>query len=108
MMRGGVLGSGIDRHLLDAQGSPAKPDGPITQLPRTGDVELIGPGHAAKFRQPAVVNADAVGPCLAVVNFDAVCHGNGRRRDWIDCRDKLPAGWGQGVGLGVRRRDDES
>jgi hypothetical protein len=49
-----------------------------------------------------------VGPCLAVVNFDAVCHGNGRRRDWIDCRDKLPAGWGQGVGLGVRRRDDES
>jgi hypothetical protein len=36
-----------------------------------------------------------VGPCLAVVSFDAVCHGNGRRRDWIDCRE-APAGWGGG------------
>ena len=77
MQLGGVvrLGSSIDRHLLDAQGPPAKPDGPITQSPRAGDAELISPGHAAKFRQPPVVNADAVGPCLAVMNFDAVCHG---------------------------------
>jgi hypothetical protein len=83
MMRGGRLGSGISRYLLDAQGPPAKPDGPSTQLPRTGDAELSGPGHAAKFRQLPVVDANAIGPCLAVVNFDAVCHGNKRRRDWI-------------------------
>jgi hypothetical protein len=77
-MRCGRLGSGISRHLLDAQGPSAKPDGLITQLPRTGDVELIGPSNAAKFRHSAVfVEPDAIGPCLAVVDFDAVCHGIG-------------------------------
>jgi len=88
-----MVWSGIGQHLLDAQGSPAKADGLITQLPRVGDAELIGPGHAAKFRHSAVfVEPDAIGPCLAVVDFDAVCHGNGMRRDWINCRE-APAGW---------------
>ncbi len=75
-----MVWSGIGQHLLDAQGSPAKPDGLITQLPRAGKAESIGPGHAAKFRHSAVfVEPDAIDPCLAVVDFDAVCHGNGRR-----------------------------
>jgi hypothetical protein len=44
---------------------------------------------------------------LAVVDFDAVCHGNGMRRDWMGCRE-TPAGgvkqllanrWGSRSGL---------
>jgi hypothetical protein len=41
-----------------------------------------------------------VGPGLAVVDFDAVCHGIGKRRDWIGCRDKLPAIRSGGVNAG--------
>jgi hypothetical protein len=95
---GGVvrLGSGISRHPGNAQGAPANP-GRLLAKPQSvsGIAELISSGQTAKLGHLCVsVEADAIGPGLAVVDFDAVHVGHGvNAMGWIDCRE-APAGWG--------------
>ena len=75
----GGLGLGISRHPGNAQGAPAKP-GHLLAKPQSvsGIAELISSGQTAKLGHLCVsVEADAIGPGLAVVDFDAVHVGHG-------------------------------